>query len=108
MESINKFDLAKFDADFDKLKINNKMIGKIKSENTLKELSEKSKKIQINYNNFLINVLMNIKISWLSLINDLLEQHYSDIIFLKDDRMLYIGLSIIIISILLLFLDNLD
>ena len=94
------FDLGKFNIVFD----NNKKIVKehqrLKDLEKLNELSQKKKHISL-YDQNIYQILVNTKDTWFNLLDDLLDRQYHPETFYKDNRLFYIGITIMFFSIVL-------
>lgn len=95
-----QFDINEFNRIFEKEKI------KIKKEiiqhenDKLSNLNEQQKDKSLLEMN-LQNIIIEIKNTWLDLINDLLQQKYGFDTFTKQNRLFFIGLTIMIIGLIL-------
>jgi hypothetical protein len=97
------FDVQKFNNNFDKTKdlskakikkLDDEKLNKLAVEDTYKNITEMT----------LFEILIGIKDSWFDLIDDLLQRQFSLNTFIKNNRLFYIGLTlIIVISILYLY-----
>ncbi len=95
-----KFDLASFNRGFDKYaEQERERIKKLEIERIkLLNVGPKEKEIyQLN----IYEILVGVKNSWFGVLDDLLEQRFSWTILTKNNRMFFIGLTFIIITILL-------
>tara|TARA_B110000908_G_C10164162_1_gene407511 strand:- start:105 stop:623 length:519 start_codon:yes stop_codon:yes gene_type:complete len=94
------FDLGKFNIVYD----NNKKIVKehqrLKDLEKLNELSQKKKHISL-YDQNIYQILVNTKDTWFNLLDDLLDRQYQPSTFYKDNRLFYIGITIMFFSIVL-------
>ena len=104
----NEFDLGKFNTAFDENKLRQKSITEYNSEIRLK-LLEKNDTNNININKMsIIDLSIGIKDSWFYLIDDLLLQKFTINTFTKNNRLFYIGLTFILFSVILLFVNEID
>jgi hypothetical protein len=96
----NDFDLGKFNIVFE----NNKKIVKehqrLKDLEKLNELSQKKEHISL-YNQTIYQILVNTKDTWFNLLDELLDGHYDPSVFYKENRLFYIGTTIMFFSIIL-------
>jgi hypothetical protein len=95
-----KFDLAAFNKGFDKYAEQEKERIKKLEEERLKLLNAAPKEKEI-YELSIYEILVGVKNSWFGVLDDLLEQRFSWTIITKNNRMFFIGLTFIIITILL-------
>lgn len=100
----NKLDLQKFNLAFEKekdlVKYNNKIsekdkLSKFQTATAKKSLSELS----------IFEILIGIKDTWFDLIDDLLQKQFNATTFTKNNRLFYIGVTIIVIIIILYLYD---
>lgn len=99
-----KFDIQKFNQEFEKKKELTKMyIGEIEQQR-LQQLNqmEKPKK---PYELTVAEIIINTKDTWFSLVSDLFQQKFYSETFTKDNRLFYIGLTIIL-TIIFVYLYN--
>lgn len=96
----NDFDPKKFNFVFE----NNKQIVKeyqrLKDIETLNKLSQKKEIVSL-YNLTIYQILINTKDTWFDILDDILNRQYTMSIFRKDNRLFYIGLTIIFFGIVL-------
>jgi hypothetical protein len=95
-----KIDLKKFNKEFERRK---DLTKKQSSENIKKRLGvlNKPKKIKKIYEQSIGEILINTKNAWISLLDDLINGNFNMSIFTTENRLFYIGLTIILISIIL-------
>lgn len=98
-----EFDLGKFSAAFNKNKQTQKYMTKLNSEKRLNILENEN---TIHTKKTIADILIEMKNSWFNLIGDLLEQKFEIETFVRNDRLFYIGMTLIILSIILLFFDQ--
>lgn len=99
-ESKHPFDLGKFNIVFEREKEKAKESQRINDLNKLNNLSSEQQKVSL-YNLSLFQIIVNIKNSWFNLLDDLLDQRFELETFTKDNRMFYIGLTIVFIAVIL-------
>jgi len=95
-----KFDVAKFNKEFEMQKESEKEKIKQKEEEKLRELNKVQGKKKL-YQLTLYDIAIGIKTSLFELLDDLLEQRWSIDILTKNDRLFFIGITIFIIAIIL-------
>jgi len=98
--SKKQFDLGKFNIVFDRNKEIAKENQRISDLNKLNALAQDKPKISL-YNLSLYELIVNTKDAWFGLLDDLLDQRLELITFTKDNRLFYIGLTILIFSVIL-------
>jgi hypothetical protein len=102
----NKFDLRQFNKEFVKKKEQTKLDNKIKSQKKLNLLTEQANiEHKAIYNQSVWEILVGVKNTWFDILDDILAKKISLKLFTKDNRLFYIGITIIII-VLLLYLYN--
>jgi hypothetical protein len=109
----DKFDLRQFNKDFVKKKEQSKYENIIKSQKKLDLLTAQANvEHKAIYNQSIWEILVGIKNTWFDILDDILAKKISSQLFTKDNRLFYIGLTIIIIALLLylynFFIDNED
>lgn len=95
-----RFDLGKFNKVFD---VNREITKRNQRVEELEKLSRLSK-VETHTSLYDLNIsqiLVNTKNSWFNLLDDLLEQRFQLDTFTKDNRLFYIGLTIVFIAIIL-------
>jgi hypothetical protein len=99
-----KFDVQKFNKAFEQNK--EQSLEKMKKIDDIKlnELNNMIKYVPI-YNKSSYEILVGIKDTWFDILDELLEFNFSMSIFTKNDRLFYIGLTIIII-VMMVYLYN--
>lgn len=105
--SNNKFDIGKFNDSFEeqkntKIQINNK-IDEHKLQMMGTQLEEKT-----IMQSTVSDLLIGIKNTWFYLIDDLLQQRFNVNTFTKENRLFFIGLTIVIIAMILHLYDYLS
>lgn len=78
--------------------------------NTLKELEkqgqiETSKKNRQFYDLTLLEIIIELKNTWFGILDELLSGNFSMSILMKNDRLFYVGLTVLIIAIILYIYD---
>ena len=105
-EQENKFDLRQFNKEFIKKKEETKLDNRIKSQRKLDYLAEQANKEEkAIYDQSVWEILVGIKDTWFNILDDVLAGKIGIELFTKDNRLFYIGLTIIIIT-LILYLYN--
>src|SRR5579872_2465773 len=94
------FDLGKFNIVFEREKEKAKESQRIEDLNKLNNLSQVQEKTSL-YNLSLFQVIVNAKNAWFGFLDDLLDQRFELETFTKDNRMFYIGLTVVFIAIIL-------
>lgn len=100
-KKLNKdFDLGKFNIVFE----NNKKIvqeyQRLKELEKLNAMTQKQEIVSL-YNLNIYQILVNTKDTWFDLLDDILDRKYTLSIFHKDNRLFYIGITILFFSIVL-------
>ncbi len=78
--------------------------------NTLKELDkqgqiESSKKNRQFYDLTLLEIIIQLKNTWFGILDEILAGNFSMNILMKNDRLFYVGLTVLIIAIILYIYD---
>ena len=97
-----KFDINKFNNSFETTKEQKKLINKEHDNELLQKLNNNVDNKPL-YKNTMSEIIIGIKNSWFYLLDDLIEQKFSIDTFTKDNRLFYIGITLIIIAIILYF-----
>lgn len=101
---LTPFDIKKFNADFDQEKADIKEnVGKLEQAR-LAELNKEPPKKQI-YEYSVAEIIIGIKDAWFDILDDLLQHRLSAETFLRDNRMFFVGLTVVIIVIILYLYD---
>ena len=100
-----KFDIGKFNTAFDKNKQTQKAITKYNSEKRLNMLAHQDGE---RSNVSIVNLFIDIKNSWFYLIDDLLQQKFEIETFTKENRLFFIGLTLIFFATILLFFNQMN
>lgn len=95
-----KFNVVKFNTEFEKEKEENKILQNIKEEERLRILNAQPEEKKIWENN-LYDILVGIKNTWFNIIDDLLQQNFVLDTFTKQNRLFYMGLTFMIIGIII-------
>lgn len=95
-----KFDINKFNSNFDKEKDELKLKNKERDAEILQNLNSYTEFKPI-YKNTISEIIIGIKNTWFYLLDDLLEQNFSLDIFTKENRLFYIGITLVCISVIL-------
>lgn len=72
-----------------------------------KEVMDDDKNIK-SYSQLFLEILINIKNTWFGLLDDLLQQKFYIETFTKNNRLLYLGLTIIIIALIVFLLNAMN
>ncbi|VBB17968.1 hypothetical protein YASMINEVIRUS_431 [Yasminevirus sp. GU-2018] len=99
-DSKRVFDLGKFNKVFERNKEVVKESQRINDLNKLNALSETQERTSL-YNLSIFQIIVNTKDAWFNLLDDLLDQRFELSTFTKDDRMFYIGVTIVTIAVVL-------
>jgi hypothetical protein len=95
-----KFNLAQFNKEFENQKDLNKEYQADVDLNRLNKLSSVEIKTSL-YDLSILDILVNTKNTWFNLMDDLLEQRFELATITKENRMFYIGVTILLFSIIL-------
>jgi hypothetical protein len=96
------FDLAQFNKNFDKNKQASLHSQIITDQKKLDALAQESKISRISlYDLSLFEIIINTKNAWFNLLDDLLDQNFVLDTFTKENRLFYIGLTIIFFTAIL-------
>lgn len=96
----NRFDLGQFNKIFDRNKEIAKDSQRINDLNKLNALSKETVQVSL-YDLSLFQIIINIKNTWFNLLDDLLDQQFELETFTKDNRLFYIGLTIVFFAVVL-------
>lgn len=100
-----KFDIDKFNREFDQYKENRIQDRNERQQNVLDELNKPNEEPPV-YNQPVGTIFIRTKDALLNILDDLLKLNISQETFTKDNRLFYMGITIVFISILLfLFLQ---
>lgn len=94
------FDLGKFNKVFERNKEIAKESQRLNDLNKLDALSEEEKKVSL-YNLTISQIIINTKNAWFNLLDDILDYQLNLNTLTKEDRLFYIGITIVTISIIL-------
>lgn len=94
------FDLGQFNVGFDRNKEIAQESQKISDLNKLNALSQETVHVSL-YDLSLFQIIINIKNTWFNLLDDLLDQKFELSTFTEENRMFYIGLTIVFFAIVL-------
>lgn len=95
-----RFDLGKFNKVFDinrEITKKNQRVEEIQKLNKLSHVETMTSLYDLNIS----QILVNTKNTWFNLLDDLLEQRFQISTFTKDNRLFYIGLSVVFIAVVL-------
>lgn len=99
-----KFDINKFNSSFDKTKNDQKLINKQRDDEILHKLNSTTDSKPL-YKSTMSDIIIGIKNTWFYLLDDLLEQKFIFDTFTKENRLFYIGITLILISVIMYFYD---
>jgi hypothetical protein len=102
----DKFDVNEFNKVFEETKEKRKQKIKQMEEDRIYELNKAQTTKQI-YQLSLSEILIGIKDTWFELIDDILQKNVSFTTFTKNNRLFFIGLTIIIIILFVYLIDSL-
>ena len=100
------FDLSKFNDIFTKNKEKSKESQKLNDLNKLNNLSEETKKVSL-YDLPISEIVINIKNTWFNILDDILNQDYDIDIFIKENRLFYIGITILFFAVIIYLCSSL-
>jgi hypothetical protein len=111
MSANKKFDLTNFNREFVFKKEQAGIQNRIKSQEKIDELTKNAnKKTKSLYNLSIAEIMIGIKNTWFDILDDLLAFNINIKIMTKDNRLFFIGLTIIIMTIFIylynFFLDD--
>lgn len=95
-----KFDLGQFNIIFERNKEVAKESQRINDLNKLNALSQTETKVSL-YNLTLFQIIVNTKDTWFNLLDDLLDQRFELATFTKDNRLFYIGVTIVFFALII-------
>lgn len=95
-----RFDLKKFNKVFDINREISKRNQRVKDLEKLNELSRVDTMTSL-YDLNISQILVNIKNTWFNLLDDILEQRFQLNTFTKENRLFYIGLTILFIAVIM-------
>jgi hypothetical protein len=88
------FDLGKFNKEFERTKEIAQESQRLRDLNKLNALSQVQEKISL-YNLSILQIIINAKDAWFNLLDDLLDQKFVLDTFIKENRLFYVGLTIL-------------
>lgn len=97
--SDGKFDMGKFNDVFDKEKHNRNQLTKTNENNRLAKLNS-LQTYKLLRDSTISDILFGIKDTWFYLLDDLLQQKFTIDTFIKENRLFFIGVTIIFITLL--------
>jgi hypothetical protein len=100
-------DNKSFNINFDKEKYNLKQRMKEKNEKALKEIGTEDRHKKI-WEYSLIELGIGIKNAWVGLFDDITDGQINFGIFMKNDRLIFLGLTLIIFGIFVYFINFFD
>lgn len=96
-DSTKKIDLGKFNIIFERNKEVAKESQRLKDLEKLNALSQEKQIVSL-YDLSLFDIIINTKNAWFNLLDDLLDQKFELQTFTKDNRLFYIGLTLIVFA----------
>lgn len=96
----NKFNLGRFNKEFDRNKEIAAKNQDIKDAVKLSELSREDKKVSL-YDLSIYQILINTKNAWFNFLDDILDRRFQLDTLTKENRLFYIGLTLLVIAIIL-------
>jgi hypothetical protein len=98
--STKKIDLGKFNIIFERNKEVAKESQRLKDLEKLNALSQEKQTVSL-YDLSLFDIIINAKNAWFNVLDDLLDQKLELATFTKDNRLFYLGLTIIVFTTIL-------
>jgi hypothetical protein len=95
-----RFDLGKFNKVFDVNREISKSNQRVKDIQKLNELSKVDTTVSL-YDLNISQILINTKNTWFNVLDDLLDRRFNLETFSKENRLFYIGLTILVITVIL-------
>jgi hypothetical protein len=95
--SSKKIDLGKFNVVFERNKELARQSQRVKDIKRLDELSQEKEHVSL-YDLSLYQIIVNAKNRWFDLLDDVLDQRIGTDMITKDNRLFYIGLTILVFS----------
>ena len=95
-----RFDLGKFNKVFDvnrEITKRNQRVEELEKLNRLSQVETRTSLYDLNMS----QILVNTKNSWFNMLDDLLEQRFQVSTFTKENRLFYVGLTIVFICVIL-------
>lgn len=102
IDTNNQIDLRRFNKEFDRSKqiaTNNQRLDELTKLNELMQENNKSK-IKLYDQNISV-ILLNTKNTWFNVLDDILDQDIKIETFTKDNRLFYLGLTILFFSVIM-------
>lgn len=99
-DSKKQFDLGKFNIMFDRNKEIEIENQRIRDLNKLNALAQEKHQIKL-YELSLLNIIINTKNAWFNVLDDLLDQRFEMATFTRDNRLFYIGITIIFFAVII-------
>ena len=100
----NKFDINKFNKVFDETKEETKKYIKVNEETRLHALNQDIIDKPL-YSITISDIFIGIKNTWFYILDDLLQQKFTLNTFSKDNRLFYIGITLIFLGIIIYFFN---
>jgi hypothetical protein len=92
-----KFDLAQFNIKFERQKEIFQKQQNLKELEKLNQLQE-TKQIVSLYDLSILDIVVNTKTAWFEILDDILDQRFDYDVFTKENRMFYVGFTILFIA----------
>ena len=100
----NKFDINKFNKVFDEVKEENKSIYKKNDDDRLRVLNQDIVDKPL-YDTTISDIFIGIKSTWFYILDDLLQQKFTLNTFSKDNRLFYIGITLLFFGVIIYFFN---
>ncbi len=99
-KEIKTNDLGKFNFMFDRNKEIEVENQRIRDLNKLNTLSQETRQVKL-YELSLLDISINTKNAWFNLLDDLLDQRFELETFTQDNRLYYVGITILFFSVII-------
>lgn len=100
-----KFDLGEFNKSFVSTAKEQKRLRKIKEEEELARLNNEIPPMKTIKDQTVGEIIINTKNTWFDLVDNLLNSNYNINLF-ENNRLFYIGLTILFVAIIMFLFDN--
>jgi len=98
--STKQFDLGKFNIMFDRNKEIEVENQRIRDLNKLNAMAQETHQVKL-YDLSLLDIIINTKNAWFNLLDDLLDQRFEIETFTQNNRLFYIGITIIFFTVII-------
>jgi hypothetical protein len=95
-----KFNANQFNKSFEHSKDNAKLLKKFNQQIRINELNRNNNTLSLHTQN-IKDIMINTKNSWFNIMDDILTYNIDKDTIIKDNRLFYIGLTVLIIGIIL-------